>query len=247
MVKATTGRNTQIVHSCARPSALAGSDAMLHQSQIGQERQGSVGRGQIGRGPSPQVSLDRFEDWFIRRKARQLVGRCGFVASDFHDIAQDLRLDVLRRLARFDGSKSKRHTFVAMVVRRCVASMLERRRAEKRNNRRRVRSLNEPIHDPAGNEVELWATLDLGADIRRTVSDDGSDRDLEHRDLVIDVQRVVASLPDDLRSWCSVLGELGIREASRVLGFPRSRLCRIVDQIRAAFEQAGLGEYLAPA
>jgi len=186
---------------------------------------------------SHQVRLDRFEEWFIARKARQLAGKAGFTPSDVEDIEQDIRLDVLRRLRRFDPAKSNRHTFIAMVVRRCVASILERRRAEKRNGGRRPQSLNAPIRDAEGREVELYQTLDASAG-RPGRSEE------ELRDLRLDVQAVVASLPEHLRPWCKVFVELGIRKASRELHVPRCRLQRIKAEIRAAFAEAGLADYL---
>jgi len=105
------------------------------------------------------VRLDRFEEWFIARKARQLAGKAGFTRDDVEDIEQDIRLDVLIRLPWFDPAKSNRHTFIAMIVRRCVASILERQRAEKRGCGRRPQSLNAPIRDAEGREVELHETL----------------------------------------------------------------------------------------
>jgi RNA polymerase sigma-70 factor (ECF subfamily) len=185
---------------------------------------------------SHQVRLDRFEEWFIARKARQLVGKAGFTTSDVEDIAQDIRLDVLQRLPRFDAARSNRHTFIAMVVRRCAASILERQRAEKRNCGRRPRSLNAPVRDSDGHEVELHQTLDA-----HTGRPEASEKS---RDLIADVRRVVASLPDDLRPWCEVFGEVGIREAARALRVPRSRLQRIKSELRTAFEAAGLADYL---
>lgn len=186
---------------------------------------------------SHHVRLDRFEEWFIARKARQLAGKAGVTQSDVEDIEQDIRLDVLRRLPRFDPAKSNRHTFIAMVVRRCVASILERRRAEKRNFGLRPRSLNAPIRDAQGREVELHQTLagDAGRPGR-------SEEEL--RDLRADVQSAVTSLPEHLRPWCKVFAELGIREASRELSVPRCRLQRFKAEIREAFEEAGLADYL---
>lgn len=186
---------------------------------------------------SHQVRLDRFEEWFISRKARQLAGRAGFTTSDVEDIEQDIRLDVLQRLPRFDPAKSNRHTFIAMVVRRCVASILERQRAEKRNGGRRPQSLNAPIRDAEGREVELHQVL--SGDARRPRRSEA-----ELRDLRADVRAAVASLPEQLRPWCKVFAELGIREASRDLQVPRCRLQRFKTEIRAAFEEAGLADYL---
>ena len=186
---------------------------------------------------SHHVRLDRFEEWFIAHKARQLAGKAGFTQDDVEDIQQDMRLDVLQRLPRFDPARSNRHTFIAMVVRRCVASILERQRAEKRNGGRRPQSLNAPIRDAEGREVELYQTLDA------STGRPGRGEE-ELRDLRADVQAAVASLPEHLRPWCKVFAELGIREASRELHIPRSRLQRIKAEIRAAFEQAGLADYL---
>lgn len=186
---------------------------------------------------SHHVRLDRFEEWFIARKARQLAGKAGLTASDVEDIEQDIRLDVLQRLPRFDPAKSNRHTFIAMVVRRCVASILERLRAEKRNCGRRPQSLNAPIRDAEGREVELSQTL--ASDARRP----GRSEE-ELRDLRADVQSAVASLPEHLRPWCKVFAELGIREASRELKVPRCRLQRFKSEIRSHFEESGLADYL---
>jgi RNA polymerase sigma-70 factor (ECF subfamily) len=186
---------------------------------------------------SQQVRLDRFEEWFILRKARQLAGKAGFTTDDVEDIEQDIRLDVLQRLPRFDPAKSNRHTFIAMVVRRCAATILERQRAEKRNRGRRPQSLNALIRDADGREVDFYQTLAGNAH-------QPGRREEELRDLIADVRRVVASLPDYLRPWCDVFGELGIRETSRELHVPRCRLQRIKAEIRAAFEEAGLEDYL---
>lgn len=185
---------------------------------------------------SQQVRLDRFEEWFIARKARKLAGRAGFTASDVDDIEQDIRLDVLQRLPRFDPAKSNRHTFIVMLVRRCAASIVERRRAAKRNGGRRLRSLNAAIRDADGDDVELGQAL--SDDARLPECDDDA------RDLQADVRRTVATLPAELRRWCQILATMSIREASRKFHVPRCRLHRIRAEIRAAFEAAGLGDYM---
>jgi hypothetical protein len=150
---------------------------------------------------------------------------------------QDVRLDVLRRLPRFDSAKSNRHTFIAMVVLRSVASILKRRRAEKRNSGRRPLSLNAPIRDAEGAKIELHQAL--GGDARRP----GSGQE-ELCGLHADVRAAIAALPEHLRPWCEVFAEQGLREASRELHVPRSRLQRIKAEIRVAFEEAGLAAYL---
>ena len=186
---------------------------------------------------SRHVRLDRFEEWFIARKARQLAGKAGFTPSDVEDIEQDIRLDVMQRLPRFDPAKSNRHTFIAMVVCRRVASILESRRAEKRNGGRRPQSLNAPIRDAEGRRVEFHQTL--GGDARRP----GRSEE-ELRDLRADVWAVVAGLEPRLQRWCKVLEGMGVREAVRFHRVPRSSLQYMTRRIRSALERAGLKGYL---
>ena len=191
---------------------------------------------------SHQFRLDRAEERFIRWMARQMVGQAGFVRDDVEDIEQDMRLAVLQRLPRFDPAKSRRYTFVSMVVRRCAATLLEHRRTGKRNYGDWVQSLNDSVFEEDGTEIEFHETI--ATDHRRPGPHDRHNGD-EFRDLVLDVQRVVDSLPGYLRPWCAMLGELDIREASRRFGIPRSKIQRIKAEIRAAFEAAGLGVYVA--
>jgi len=189
---------------------------------------------------SQQVRLDRFEEWFIRRKAWELVNQAGFPVEDVEDVQQDMRLAVLQRLLRFDRDKSVRHTFIVRVVRCCAATILKRHSAAKRNGGRRLQSLNDTVHDADGYEVELHETISNDA---RHSGDSDRERE-DRRDLVADVRCVVASLPDDLRAWCGVFAELGICEASRKFHVPLSRLRRIKADLRAAFQAAGLEDYL---
>jgi len=196
----------------------------------------------VSEGLSQQVRLDRSEDQFIRWLASQMIGQAGFTRDDREDIEQDIRLAVLQRLPRFDPAKSSRHTFVSLVARRCAASLLAHQRADKRNNGDWLQSLNENVIEEDGTEVEFHETV--ATDRRRPGPHDRHSGD-GFRDLVLDVQRVVDSLPGYLRPWCAMLGELDIREASRRFGIPRSKIHRIKAEIRTAFEAAGLEVYVA--
>ena len=193
------------------------------------------------RGSVRGVRLDRFEEGYIKWKARQLAGKAGFSMNDVEDIEQDFRLCVLEKLPKYDSAKSSRHTFVALVVRRCFATMLERQLAAKRNVGRQLESLNDTVLDSDGCEVELHETI--SHDPRRPSVHDRRSED-EQRDLIADVRHVVAFLPRHLRQWCGVFSEMSFREASRKYHVPRSRLQQIRAEIRVAFEEAGLDAYL---
>ena len=182
-----------------------------------------------------QYHLDPFEEWLIHHKARQLVGKAGITKSDLGDIKQDLRTDVINRLASFDPSKASRHTFVAMVIEHCLAGILEYRRAAIRNFRREQYSLNSKVRRRMGKPVERHQLM---AERRQGRSEE------QLCDLVNDVQAVVAGLSKDLQAECAqLLAGKTRREAARALGMGHTTLYRRLDRIEAAFKHAGLERY----
>ena len=60
---------------------------------------------------------------------RQALMRAGFVEADRHDLEQEMVLDLLRRLPRFDARLSKRETFITRIVEHRIATLIESQRA----------------------------------------------------------------------------------------------------------------------
>ena len=182
-----------------------------------------------------QERLDRFEAWLIHHKAKQLVGKCGFTESDLKDIKQDLTLDLLMRLKTFDSRRAKRHTFVAMVMDHRVAALIEHHMAAMRDSRREQCSLNDSVSDHEGKPVERHETIDAGYLGRG---------DVGPGDLAVDVHAVITGLPHRLQVLCVHLQTKTPAEVARELGEPRMTLYGDIKRLKAAFGQAGLGEYL---
>ena len=57
--------------------------------------------------------IDPYAVQLIKYKARQLVGQAGFTASDRDDLEQELILDLLRRLPKYNPERARRNTFIA--------------------------------------------------------------------------------------------------------------------------------------
>jgi RNA polymerase sigma-70 factor, ECF subfamily len=182
-----------------------------------------------------QERLDRFETWLVHHKAWQLVRTCGFTASDVQDIAQDLALDLLERLKTFDPGRANRHTFAAMVVKHRIAAIIERRSAAKRDRRREACSLNDSVSDYNGKTVQRHETLNCD------LSGRGSGKP---SDLTVDIHAAIAGLPLQLQALCVHLQTKTIAQVARELGIPRMTLYGDIKRLKAAFEQAGLGDYL---
>lgn len=180
-------------------------------------------------------ALDTWVARMVRKAVRGLLRAPEFSAADREDLEQELTLEVLRQLPRFDPARGRRESFLARVVESRARTLLRRRRAPCRDWRRRA-SLDDLVKDGDGRRVELWRTLDADAcRARRGLGDD------DRLDLRIDVAAAVASLPPELRSLCAALARGSARDAARVSGAPRGAVRGKVARIRAHFERLGLG------
>jgi RNA polymerase sigma-70 factor (ECF subfamily) len=167
-----------------------------------------------------QQQISDYAAVLIRCKARQLVGKAGFTWDDVEDLEQEMRLDLLERLAKFDPDKAKRTTFVARVVERKISKLFRDRAREKRDYRRECGSLNDSIQDGEGETVERAYTMDQDA---ADICMGRRDRTREDEAMLsFDVALVLSALPQNLRLIAEELMEKTITEAAKSLGRPRS-------------------------
>ncbi|MBK8482312.1 MAG: sigma-70 family RNA polymerase sigma factor [Proteobacteria bacterium] len=186
--------------------------------------------------------LDEYAVKIIRHKARQLVGRAGLVAADRDDLEQDMVMDLLRRLPRFDPSKAKRETFISRIVEHRVATIIETQKAGLRDYRCNAGSLDERRADEGGGTGDMPPVLDQDSYRRETLGTARQDEDL--RDLRRDIAMVVEDLPSDLRELCRRLLTSTVSEVSRETGVPRGTIYESVQKLRSRFEKGGLAAYL---
>jgi RNA polymerase sigma-70 factor (ECF subfamily) len=190
-----------------------------------------------------QCELSDYAIRLIRHRARRLVATAGFAAQDIEDIRQDLIVDLLERLPKFDPAKATCNTFVARIIDRKVAKLIRDRNCEKRDPRREECSLNECIDDGEGGSVERIQTIAADEADRRLGRQARSDQ--ETAELALDVEEVLKRLPDNLRRLCELLKTGSIADAARAMGVPRTTLHDHVKKLREVFEAAGLRDYLA--
>lgn len=190
-----------------------------------------------------QYELSDYAFELIYHKARQLVGKAGFTWDDVEDIEQELTLDLLERLAKFDPAKATYNTFVARIVERKISKLIRHRMQEMRDYRREDGSLNDPIDNGCGETSERL----------QTISQDEHDRRIgrhirpaaNRMDLQIDVWQVLAELPQELRRAGELLMTLSVAQAARALGIPRSTFYdAYLAKLRRVFEDHGLRDYL---
>ena len=186
--------------------------------------------------------IDPYAAGLIRFKARRLVGKAGFTASDREDIEQELRLDLLRRLPKYNPKRAQRNTFIARVVEHRLASLIEAQKAGIRDYRRCRCSLNECFEDADGRSVERVDTFDQEDYLLRTGAQSRPSEELNR--LAIDVAAVLETLPPELRELCRRLKAETVTEISRDTGVPRGTIYESIKKLRGIFEDAGLRNYL---
>ena len=178
----------------------------------------------------------------ISRKARQLVGTAGFTKSDIEDLEQEMILDLLERLPKYDPDKAAQNTFVTRLVERKISKLIRDRKREIRNFCRESCSLNDLLEDPEGNTIERAYTIDQDrASIRIGRRNHTSEEEAQLR---LDVSLVLSGLPDDLRPIAERLKTQTLTEAANSLGIPRTTLYGAKKRLRRIFEDAGLRHYL---
>lgn len=158
----------------------------------------------------------------IAAKARRLVGQYGLRPQDRPDIEQELAARVTDRLAAFRPDRGTLETFVAMVIEQAAANLRRERRAGKRTPPRGT-----PPPAPA-----------------EDVPDPRAKDDARRRDLAHDVAAILERLPPELRAVADALMDTTMSELSRRSGIPRTTLYGRQNDLRAAFDRAGLRDYL---
>ena len=186
--------------------------------------------------------IDAYAAKIIRHKARQLVGQFGFTEADREDLEQELVLDLLRRLPKYDPSRAQRNTFIARVVENKVATIIEARKAAMRDYRLCRCSLNDRLEDQDGRSTERIETINQ--DDYFVLTGKPSRPVDELLDLSIDLRAAVSLLPPNLCELYRRLCDQTVTEISRDLGIPRGTIYDMIRKIRAILDDAGIRDYL---
>ncbi|MBZ5604694.1 MAG: sigma-70 family RNA polymerase sigma factor [Acidobacteriia bacterium] len=157
-----------------------------------------------------------FDDAYpvIRRvagiRAAAVAKACRLSDDERADLEQDAALQVWRKLAVFDSSRSSLKTFIERIVANQMTSSIRRLRAEKRQAQP-----DECVPTHVHREID-------------TVN------------LRIDVLRVLDGLRPDQRVVCRMLADHSAADVGRRAGISRATVYRMISHLRIAFTEAGL-------
>lgn len=176
----------------------------------------------------------------IKHNARKLAGTNGFTESDTEDIEQELVLDLLRRLPRFDERRSGRRTFISRLVENRIRTMIKHQTAKRRDYRRTVGSLDETVdpHDGDSDSRLDQCSSDQGEHslVSQLLTSE------QRLDLRIDIRGLLERLPPEQRTICLLLmeGERAVTVAD-LLGISRSTLYERISLLRTRMHKEGIG------
>ncbi len=186
--------------------------------------------------------MNEYAVWIIKHKARQLIGSAGFTESDREDLEQEMMLDLLRRLHKYDSSKAKLNTFIARIVEHRISTIIEERTARKRDWRLCTASMNDRFYSGKDGRIERLEVYDMDEYLRQTGR--FSRTPSECLELSIDIQLTIESLPPKLRDLCERLKTESVTEISRETGIPRGTLYDRIKELRNLFENKSLQDYI---
>jgi RNA polymerase sigma factor (sigma-70 family) len=146
----------------------------------------------------------------IRHAVRRILRGTSASESDHDDVAQDLCLAVLARLAKYDSRRGRWPAFATIVI-RSREGQLRRRYLRGRHLERTVGELD---------------CIDRSPEAAITQSD------LRH-----DFKAVVSRLPHKLQYLCELLTKRTVAAAARELGIPRTTLRRRIAKLREHFDR----------
>lgn len=163
--------------------------------------------------------------------AHRLRRRLGLPPAELDDLAQDLRLDLIRRLPRYDRSRGDLGPFAGTVIRNRSSRLVSRSNSKRRRTCGPIASLDEEVSGRRLDEVipdsaGLWPIL-------------SQDR-LAGRRLAL--SSVLSHLDSDDLDLCMALASSSMADLVRSGRFSRSTLYRRTARLRCAFAAWGLSD-----
>lgn len=186
--------------------------------------------------------IDKYACYLIRYKAVQLVGNNGFVEDDRPDLEQEMMIDLLRGLARFDPQKSKKTTFIHRLVEQCIVNLIKANIAKCRDWRQCRVSLNTIIRQQNPIKIELIDRLDNDGRITNHTQESREQRVKEFR---IDLHQTIDQMPTLLRDLFHLCCVYEMAELARKLNIPRITLHDRFNKVKVTLRASGMADYFS--
>ena len=159
---------------------------------------------------------------------------------DREDLRQDLALDLIQRLEKFDPAKTDRRRFINVVIDRKIANIIRYRFCESRDPRLEAYSMDEFY--PDNDSDDSWG---LNQDDIDGITNKNDKPRWARTELALDVESTIALMPAALGRFCELLIEgYSITDAAEQVGFSTAGGYRKIEELLEIFSEAGLHDHL---
>lgn len=176
----------------------------------------------------PQIAFDPYILGQASCRASVLVANGGFSRDDWEDLRQEMVLDCLERTPRFNPERGDWRAFVRGIIRNHSFVL-----ASQESRRVRCEALSAADEESGDDD-------DLEREIFQDSCEPAPDDPAAALAVSADVQRVVASLPENLRVLASDLTEMTVAEIAAKRGRSTQWIYQLIKKLRQAFVQAGV-------
>jgi len=174
------------------------------------------------------MAATAFDPYILQQascRASAMVSGGGFSRDDWEDLRQELVLDCLQRVPRFNPLRGDWRAFVRGVIRNQSAAL-----ALRESRRMQCGAL------PSGGDGGDFDEDGIGSSAPEPASDDPSDA----MALSADVHRVVEALPPNLQTLASDLMGMSVSEVAAKRGTSPQWIYQTMKRLRKAFVAAGV-------
>jgi len=173
----------------------------------------------------------------VKNKAYSLSTGHGHTQEDREDLEQEMALQLLSALPKYNPDKSQVQTFANRVVDYWATTQIEKQQASCRDYRQRGVSLDEPCVDSDGENTTLCEMIRED----EAIGDAGALGCIEAVELKIIVEEVLETLSPQLRELCRSLMTYSVADLCKSNNWSRGKVEFDIKKIRKAFRNAGLG------
>jgi len=180
----------------------------------------------------PLECFDEFTRDLIRTKAKRIVRKAKLSKSDYDDVIQDMAALILEKRQYYNPDRGTWEAFVTTALRRYAANLIAASQSMRRNGGRPIASLD--------------ACNRTGHTIKPNIPDNRSAANEDILDMAAEISYVVCRLSPECREVYGCLATEGSQAAAaRKLGMSLDRFRTKMKEIREAFANAGLKDYIS--
>ncbi|MCA9250449.1 MAG: sigma-70 family RNA polymerase sigma factor [Phycisphaerales bacterium] len=194
----------------------------------------------MGNHHSHDAEFSAYASSLIKAKARQLSRNPVLRGMDEDDIAQELRLALLRQQHLYDPCRgASEDTFADRVIRSGIAMMIRDRGRQKRAPDMHNVSL-EKTNSASDEEAPSMRNNLTENDLRRRY---GESCDSDRTESIDAVWEILQSLPAEDQEICRLRMEGSDASVAQALGISRRQVRENLDRLRKRFEAGGFDDF----